>query len=113
MVKAKKKVAPAAPATATPAFYLPGPDELEAAGFTRTNEGNWQWFQDGPDVYSRWHIHLYLHPKTGEFFIFNSKKGTSTQYGEPGPHKTSVATREQFGAKIKQYGWRHRRPAPS
>jgi len=104
-----KKAAAVVVMAAAPAFYHPSTEDLGRAGFRPNGTHGWSWFQDAPDIAGRWHIHLFLHPKSGELFIYNTKGGNYRQYGEPAPIKTSVANREGFGALIKRYGWRHRK----
>lgn len=108
MARAKKAAAPVV-MVAAPAFFHPSTEDLTRAGFRANGAGSWSWFYDAPDIAGRWHIHLSLLTKSGEIFIFNTKAGNDRQYGNPGPLKTSVATREEFGALIKRYGWRHRK----
>lgn len=111
MAKSKAKAATVATQAAAPAYYHPAASELEAAGFRAGPNHGFTWFQDGPEVANRWHIHLHLLPKSGEVFIYHTKQSTNqprSQYGSVAPLLTSVASRAEFGALLKRYGWKHR-----
>lgn len=107
---AGKQKAPPAAAVAL-SYYHPTEAELLAAGFKISGPG-FSWYDTG----GRWHLLLYLLPKTGEVFIYHNRLGTSEQQrnqtGTVPPNLTSVGTRAEFSTLLKRYGWKHKPPPP-
>lgn len=118
LTAAQKAAAAAAQAAMAPApaFYLPPADKLLANGWVPHHGLGDCWRWASSQAVGCFHIHLAIHHKRKELFIFHTQANLNPetfrkQYGKVAPKLTTVATAAEFANLITQYGWK-RKPAP-